>query len=361
MRPLNILLVHERFPPDYGGGGEYVVLETARHLMLRGHRVEVVTTGNPADDLFEGVPLRRLPRSRYAFNLAAGAVEAAARDISADLVHAFTYHGARPALAAARRLGLPSVLGVLALFGPAWREMRGPVVGRAFEAFEAHLMRRPFGRRLFLRDPSAELARRLGVDRPDDQVIAPGISLADYVPAPERSGVLFSSKLEARKGVQTVLEAARALPHIPFHVVGWGPEYDAVDRQRPPNLTLERFRDRLQLAAALGRARIFVLPTKVETFGLVVAEAMASGCAVVSSAPLPFEGERIVPGDTGAFVQAIERLWADPQRCAAAGTRNASLAQAYSWPLHVERLDAVYRELLAPASSPTLSTALPRP
>ena len=41
LRALRILLVHERFPPDYGGGGEYVVLQTAKHLIARGHRLQV--------------------------------------------------------------------------------------------------------------------------------------------------------------------------------------------------------------------------------------------------------------------------------------------------------------------------------
>jgi hypothetical protein len=58
-QPLKILLLHERFPPDYGGGGEYVVHQIARHLIGRGHQVRVVTTGDPTQDSFDGVPLHR--------------------------------------------------------------------------------------------------------------------------------------------------------------------------------------------------------------------------------------------------------------------------------------------------------------
>ena len=52
---LKVLIVHEMFPPDFGGGGEYVILETARHLMLRGHTVQVLCTGDPAITYYEGI------------------------------------------------------------------------------------------------------------------------------------------------------------------------------------------------------------------------------------------------------------------------------------------------------------------
>ena len=67
---MNVLLTHERFLPDFGGGGERIVYETARHLMRRGVQVRVVTTGDPRVTADGGVPNVRLPVSRYRFNLA---------------------------------------------------------------------------------------------------------------------------------------------------------------------------------------------------------------------------------------------------------------------------------------------------
>jgi glycosyltransferase involved in cell wall biosynthesis len=262
------------------------------------------------------------------------------------VIHAFTYHSGLPAVRVGRRIGVPVVFGILALFGPEWRHMRGPVLGHAFQAFEAYLMRLRVQRRLFLSDASLELARSLGLARADDEVIAPGISLEDYAPSPQKDGVLFAGNLDSRKGTRAVLQAAAALPDVPFKILGWGPDYDAIDRAKPSNVDLQPFEDRKQLAAALGRARIFVLPSKVETFGLAVAEAMASGCAIVSSAPLPFEGERVPAGDAAATTAAIARLWNARQRCHACGTRNLALAQEYSWPRHMARLELVYREVL---------------
>jgi hypothetical protein len=35
--PLRVLLAHELFPPDFAGGGEYIVANIARSLRERGH------------------------------------------------------------------------------------------------------------------------------------------------------------------------------------------------------------------------------------------------------------------------------------------------------------------------------------
>ncbi|WP_462113983.1 glycosyltransferase family 4 protein [Lysobacter xanthus] len=336
--------MHERFPPDYAGGGEYVVLETARHLQARGHVVRVLTAGDPAIGSFEGIATRRLPVSRYRFNGAWREVAAMACD--ADLIHCFTYHSVVPAQKAGRALGKPVVLEVLALFDDVWLEMRGPVVGRAFRAMEKFLLRLPLAGRIFLSDDSLALARSLGSARPDDTVIAPGISLADYHAAADKPYVLFAGKLDVRKGIDVVLQVAANMPDVPFRIIGWGERYDDVAARCPPNVAIERFRDRQHLAEVLSAARIFLFPTKAETFGLIVAEAMASGCAVVSTSPLPFAGEKIVADDADAATRAVGALWKDPVRCAEAGRQNLATARMFTWDAHVDALERLYARVL---------------
>src|SRR5580693_4467204 len=60
-KPMKVLLTHHYFPPDFAGGGEYVVLETARGLLQRGVDVRVLTTGDPRITEYEGIPTVRLP------------------------------------------------------------------------------------------------------------------------------------------------------------------------------------------------------------------------------------------------------------------------------------------------------------
>ena len=341
---MRIALVHERFPPDWGGGGEYVVLETARHLLAAGHAVTVITTGDPAQCEFQGVRVVRIPVARSRFNLQAGRIAHHAR--GADLVHCFNYHGAWPGWRAARRLRVPAVLEVLALFGDAWVGMKGPLAGRGHRAFEALLMRLPFAARIFLSDASMHLAHGMAAAQRADAVLAPGIALDEYRPAPVKQGVVFSGKFESRKGIGDVLEVARRLPDVAFRAIGWGPGYDAVAASAPANLRVEPFTTRDALARALGEAAIFLFPSRAETFGLVVAEAMACGCAVVASAPIAFEGERIDAGDIEGIRAAVARLAGDPGRCSRCGERNTILAREYDWHRHVRRLEDIYRSAL---------------
>ena len=343
-RPLRLVLTHEHFPPDYRGGGELLVLETAKHLQARGHRVQVVTTGDPDLRTFDGIATCRLPIGRYRMNLAWQDIEAAARD--ADLIHTFTYHATYPAYRAGRALRKPVVCGVLALFGDVWRQMRGGLTGRAFQALEVFLLRLPFDARIYLSAASHELARSLRLDRPGDVVIEPGINLAEYCAAPDKSCVMFAGKLESRKGIDTVLEVAAQLPHIPFRIMGWGERFAAIAAARPANVTLEHFVNRAALAAALSRARVFLFPTKAETFGIAVVEAMASGCAIASTSTLPFEGIRIDATDVGATAAAVSALWSDPESCRRMGAQNRQAAELYSWERHVDSLEVLYEQLL---------------
>ena len=341
LRPLKILLVHELFPPDFSGGGEYIVTEIARHLQAMGHAVTVLTTGDPAIGQYQGMRTVRLPISRYRMNLAWREVAEHARE--ADVIHAFTYHAMYPAVRAGRKLGKPVVGGVLGLFGDVWLEMRGALAGRLWRRIERYLLGLPFDVKLHLSEFSLELARRIGAHRPGDRVVVPGITHGQYYAAADKSYVLYTGKIDVRKGIGLVLEVARRLSDVPFVVIGWGEGYDAFAASAPPNVRMERRpAARSHYLDALARARVFLFPTKVETFGLVLPEAMAAGCAVVSTSPLPFEGVRIAQGDVDGAAAAVRELWDDPDRCARQGRANEAIARQYDWERYAEEVEQVY-------------------
>ena len=345
-RPLSVLLTHEHYLPDMRGGGEYVVHRTASALQARGMRVRVLTTGDPAITNHEGVPTERLPISRYRLALHSARIAEAAKD--ADLIQTFTYHASLPSLWAARRLEIPVVCEVLALFGSAWQTMRGPVVGRGFQQWERFLLTRCYDALSFLSDSSRTLGLALGADPKRSVVNAPGIDHDRFRSADVRERfVLFAGKLDARKGVHHLFAVARALPDIPFQAIGWSDEIDALRASAPPNLTIINDQGSPAYVDLLSRALILLAPSYAETFGVVVAEAMASGCAVVSSIDtLSFEGARVTAGDEPAMITAVSRLWADPEGTIAIGQRNRLAASAFTWDAHIDRLIELYRTVL---------------
>ena len=219
MSGLRVLVTHERFLPESAGGCEYGVYSLARGLQSRGAQVRVLTTGDPAQKTYRGLETLRLPMHRYRMNLAASQIAEQSRD--ADLIQTANYHAALPSFLAGRRLNKPVVLLVTALCGDAWNEMRGPVAGRAYSAWERFIMRRPFSRIVFPSDHALRMGLEMGIPRERCVMIPPGIELHRFQPATERSArrnVLFVGKFERRKGIYDILETARgasrdSLPH----------------------------------------------------------------------------------------------------------------------------------------------------
>ena len=342
---MKVLLTHERFPPDFGGGGEYIVLRTAQHLMREGVEVRVLTTGPPGLTTYEGVPTVRLPVSRYRYNFAARDITRLARD--ADLIQTFNYHACLPSLIAGKRLGKPVVCEILGLFGRAWKEMRGPLLGRLFMAWERYLASRDYSKLVFLSEYSRGIGISLGARPERSVVIEIGIEQDLFRPAPVKEQVvLFAGKLDARKGIHDVLAVARALPQVRFRLVGWGDGEAALRRAASPNVEFAGFQRDAQLREAFAQASIFLLPSRAEGLPVALLEAMASGCAVISTLPLPFEGVRVPVGDLDALRNAIARLWSDPGGTGHMGRQNAELAQKYTWERYTTLLLATYEDVL---------------
>lgn len=342
---MKVLLTHEQFAPDFAGGGEYVALETARSLIAEGVTLRVVTTGDPSITDYEGIETIRLPMHRYRMITASEKIADLAVD--ADIIHTFNYHACLPSLRAGRRLGKPVVCMTLGLFRDAWREMRGPVAGRLWQRWERYLLTRPFDRTLFLSDYSREQGIALGV-RPDRAVVNnPGIELPLYQPAdPKEDVILFVGILDVRKGIDDVLAVARAVPEARFRVMGWGPREKELKAKASVNVEFVAFERGEKLRDAFNRARIFILPSYAETFGIALLEAMASGCAIISSIPLHFEGEQVRAGDVPAMTAAVRRLWGDRRLTHDMGERNHEQAQAFTWQRHARKLIDIYEELL---------------
>jgi len=343
---MTVLLTHERFMPDFGGGGEYIVLETAKHLKKQGVVVRVLTTGDPAITEYEGIPTQRLPISRHRMNLAAGEIAEAAAASDVDLIQTFNYHACLPSLLAGKLTGKPVVCVILGLFQEAWNGMRGHWLGQMYAAMERVMVRRNFARIIFLSDYSREVGIRLGA-RPELSLVnAPGIDPERFKPEPKDGCVLYSGKYDRRKGAWDVLEVARALPGVRFRMIGWGPEEAALRAAATANVEVRGLMTGEELDRMYARASVFLFPTRAETFGITVAEAMAAGCAVVSTIPLNYEGAVVRPGDIPAMTSAISHLLNDSEQIAAIGGRNRAKAASFTWERNVRLLLDTYKSVL---------------
>jgi glycosyltransferase involved in cell wall biosynthesis len=137
---------------------------------------------------------------------------------------------------------------------------------------------------------------------------------------PAGFNVLFAGSVSLRKGVPYLLEAFQRLRHPAkrLRLVG---ALDASMKQLLHRLPLENVEllgplPRSELARWMGQSQVLVLPSIEDGFGLVMAEAMACGCPVISSTntggeDLYSDGVEgfIVPiRDSGALADRMQRM-----------------------------------------------------
>ncbi len=164
---------------------------------------------------------------------------------------------------------------------------------------------------------------------------------------PGRPVILFASKLQARKQAGDLIEAlallADRLPSRPYLLIAG----DGEERPRLEQLCRERgldnvrflgFRNQTELPGLFALSDVFVLPSRHEPWGLIVNEAMASGCAVIASSDVGaapdlitggVEGFTFPVGDVPALAEALAAVLSTPEIAARMG--QAAARRMTSW------------------------------
>ncbi|RNE49272.1 glycosyltransferase family 4 protein [Corynebacterium alimapuense] len=202
----------------------------------------------------------------------------------------------------------------------------------------------------------SEMARRWQVEQlGGDPVLIPnGVDTSRYAAAriaqEDNTGpveIVFLGRIdESRKGLDILLSALTQIDReIRVSVIGGGRE-----RQVPGVDFLGRVSDE-EKAAILGRADIYVAPnTGGESFGIVLVEAMAAGCAVVASDLEAFAavcdataerpaGRLFSMGSASDLASALLSLIDDPLARAELAAAGIARAHRFDW-------DTVARDVL---------------
>jgi glycosyltransferase involved in cell wall biosynthesis len=375
---MRILLAIPAYWPAHAFGGPVVVArELVSRLVARGHDVEVVTT--TLRDVAER------PGRRTRVETIDGA-----RVTYLGTPLRYRWMGITPTLPLAlQRLPKPDVVHVMGFRDPittgvaAWcRLRRVPYVFEPVGMFRPRLrkvaLKRVFdstvtrgvasGARLVVVSSPRERddVAAAGIDRarirmrgnafPDPPPAGDGDLLAGVVP-PGAPVVLYVGRIAAEKGIEHLVEAARALPDV--HVVLAGPD------DRHGTLALveaaqidPRTAGRIHVLPATEgppfdlyrRADVFVLASGGENFGLVAAEAASVGTAVVVSdrtgvASSFADGEAlVVPYDAEATVAALARVLGDEALRRRLGAGALRAAARSTWDAAVDAQLAIYAE-----------------
>ena len=116
------------------------------------------------------------------------------------------------------------------------------------------------------------------------------------------------------------------LPGSKF-VVGDGPAREAL-ADRYPEARFVGYRHGEDLAAYLAAADVFVFPSRTDTFGLVLLEAMASGVPVAAY-PVPGPSDVVIQNRTGVLHEDLQRATLEALKLG--GEECIAHARRYSW------------------------------
>ena len=209
-----------------------------------------------------------------------------------------------------------------------------------------------------------ELVEYIGEPLAPIAIIPNGVDPAFGEPVAERERyrLVFVGRLEAIKGLRTLLEAMpRIDERVALDVVGAGPERRRLERLAARLGIAERVRfagdlDSEGVRQAIQRAYALVLPSFHETQGIVLLEAGACGRPVIAaSAPGIDEvvehgvsGLMFPVGDAGSLAAVTNHLFERPQLAARLGRAGRRLAtSAYDWASIAQRTARVYAGLCA--------------
>jgi glycosyltransferase involved in cell wall biosynthesis len=346
---MRIALVTDAWAPQVNGVVRTLTTVTAE-LRRRGHEVEVISP-----DLYPSVPCPSYPEIRLALagrravgrhlaRFAPGAIHIstegplgwAARRWALAHRRTFTtaYHTQFPDYLA-RRTGLSP-----AMFWPYIRRFHGPSAGImvATETIREQLRAHGLSR---LRHWSR------GVDL---ACFGPAVTPPDMFFGLPRPIQLYVGRVAVEKNIEAFLRNGHPGSKV---VVGDGPALARLRADFPEAHFLGRQTGQA-LAACYAGADVFVFPSRTDTFGLVMIEALACGTPV---AAFPVAGPLdVLTPASGAMAERLEDAIAaalnlDREDCLAHGRR-------FSWQASVDQfLAALEPELLVPAPRPSLAAA----
>ncbi|MBA3660076.1 MAG: glycosyltransferase [Gemmatimonadales bacterium] len=402
--PLRVICPTYWYPQHASDTQATYVHDINRHLVRRGHRVSVVTPGDPSlprCETFDGVEVIRFPmelpqdltygrvaQSRVSLlgkfarvvvmshylEAQYRSVMALAGERGADVIHA---HWAIPtgpaAVMAARRLGLPSVI-----------TMHGGDVYVNPEQgydFPTRWYVRPAlrwtlnhaGALTAITEDCRQHALRAGAPADRIRLVFNGTDLRRFSPAGPADPVpdlmfgprmIFACRqLFPRKGIRFLIEAVAKLkpvyPDLKLVLAGDGFERPELVRLAAElglgaDVTFLGWVPNVDLPRYYRASSVSVIPSLEEGFGIPAAEAMGCEVPVVASdaGGLPEVVEHgvtglVVPrGDSAALATAIGSLLANPglrRRMGIAGRERA--LKLFDWDRSAERFEQVYEEL----------------
>ena len=344
------------------------------HLSKQGIDALVIAPRYGAVATYNQVPIRRLPSLSFPLYPEARlgfATLSLYRDLAAfqpDVAHLF--HPAMigiPTMAMLKWLGVPTVTSFHLDYARLARQFRVGALDLGFtRPLIDELTRAVFNWSDYSLAPSKSVQRRMrrlgienvglwrrGVDADAFHPRYRSAAMRAEMTAgnPDDTLLLYVGRLSDEKQLEHIRPTLKALPNTRLALVGDGPARPALARTFAdlPVTFLGYLRGE-RLSQAYASADIFVFPSRLETFGLVVIEAMAAGLPVVAArvggvSDIVSEGVNgysFESGDARGLLDGARRIVESRERMAWMGQQARAFAETQSWEAIMDEVIALY-------------------
>ncbi len=181
---------------------------------------------------------------------------------------------------------------------------------------------------------------------------------------PESPLLLYIGRLSAEKEIERIKPLLEAIPTARLALVGDGPHRLALEKHfTGTNTHFVGYLTGRELGSAFASADAFIFPSRSETLGLVLLEAMAAGCPVVAAnsggitdiVTSEVNGYLFDPEDDKGAIAATQRLL-DRKQERETIRKNARLeAESWGWAAATRQLQSYYMGVIQGVRSKTSS------
>lgn len=179
---------------------------------------------------------------------------------------------------------------------------------------------------------------------------------------PDAPLLLYVGRLSAEKEIDRIKPILEAIPNARLALVGDGPYRQDLERIFADTPThFVGYLTGESLGAAFASSDAFIFPSRTETLGLVLLEAMAAGCPVIAAnaGGIPdivtdgVNGYLFDPTDERGAIVATQRLLANREERELLRQNARQEAERWGWAAATRQLQGFYRSVLAAHSLPS--------
>jgi glycosyltransferase involved in cell wall biosynthesis len=173
--------------------------------------------------------------------------------------------------------------------------------------------------------------------------------------APASRLLLYVGRLGAEKEIEQIKPILAAIPGARLAIVGNGPHRAYLENYFVDTPThFVGYLEGVKLASAYAAADAFIFPSRTETLGLVLLEAMAAGCPPIAarSGGIPDivtdgkNGYLFDPQDPQGAIVATQKLFAEPASHQLIRNNARAEAERWGWLAATRQLQQYYRQVV---------------